>query len=565
MTRKRKHRAQVAYSADFETITDPEDCRVWVWGVSVIGVDNSFQWGKSIDEFIEFISGEESNIAYFHNLKFDGHFILDWLLRNGYRHSMDRTPSAGQFLTLISSMGMFYSITVKWNNGSKTEFRDSYKKLPFKVANIAKAWKLEEGKGEIDYHKPRPVGYDPDEDELDYLRRDVEIVASALASQFDEGMKALTVGSDSLAEYKRLTFPKTFTKQFPVLDIAADSDIRKAYRGGFTYADERYLQKPTRSGIALDVNSLYPYIMKDRVLPFGRPLRRTGKPVLTEDYPLSVFTVTFTAKLKKDHLPCIQVKHTSQYVPTDYQKVITDPLTLTVTNVDWDLYNDHYDIDVLSYDDGYAFQGRRGMFDIFIGKWMAVKENSEGGRRELAKLQLNSLYGKTATNPHVASKYPTMEDNKVKLKLAPEEIRDPVYTPAGVFITAYARDLTIRAAQDNFDTFAYADTDSLHLMRDTVPESIEVHPTKLGAWKREYGFKRAFYIRAKAYLEEVNDDEVTPKLGRKVNRIAGMPIDVSEKLEIDTVHDGQVITGKKVPRVVPGGIVLSDTSFTLKF
>lgn len=553
----RKQSTTIAYAADFETTTTADDCRVWVWGASVIGIDESFEYGLDIDDFVDRFSFDTANIVYFHNLKFDGVFIIDWLLNNEYRHVED-TPTAGQFTSLISDMGKFYSITVKWKNGNKTEFRDSLKKLPFSVAEVAKAFGQPQGKGEIDYHKYRPVGYLPTTDEIEYLRLDVLIIARALQDQFSEGMKALTIGSDALKEYKSLVFSKTFRKQFPVLDLTTDEEVRKAYRGGYTYADERHLQRETRSGIVLDVNSLYPHIMMDKLIPFGRPLRRRGLPVTDADYPLSIFTVTFTAKLKPNHLPCIQIKNASQFSPTEYLKNIDDPTTLTVTNVDWELFNEHYDIDVLSYDNGFVFQARRGMFDTYINKWMNVKENSDGGRRTIAKLHLNSLYGKLATNPRVQSKRPVLEDGKVKLKLSPEDMRDPVYTPAGVFITAWARDLTIRAAQANYDTFAYADTDSLHLLRDDIPDEIDVHKTRIGAWDHEYSFRRAFYIRAKAYLEEKHD-------GTKVNRVAGMPVAVSKQLSIDTVHDGQVVDGKKVPRIVPGGVVLVDTPYKVKF
>lgn len=555
---KRKHRPVIAYSADLETTTKEDDCRVWVWGISVIGSDDTFEWGKDVASLCERLSFDESNnIVYFHNLKFDGRFIIDYLLNQGYRH-VDDTPTAGEFTSLISNMGMFYTITVKWADGTKTEFRDSLKKLPFSVAEVARAFDQDQGKGEIDYHKDRPVGYEPTAEEIEYLRLDVLIIARALAEQFDEGMKALTVGSDALKEYKSLVFSKTFRKQFPVLDIDTDTEVRRAYRGGYTYADERHLQRETRSGIVLDVNSLYPSVMMNRILPFGKPLRRRGLPEIDEDYPLSIFTVTFTAKLKPEHLPCIQIKNASQFSPTEYLREIVEPTTLTVTNVDWDLYNEHYDIEVLSYDNGFVFQARKGMFDTYINKWMNVKENSDGGRRTIAKLHLNSLYGKLATNPTVQSKYPVLEDGLVKLKLSPVEMRDPIYTPAGVFITAWARDLTIRAAQANYDTFAYADTDSLHLLRDDIPDGIDVHPTRMGAWDHEYSFRRAFYIRAKAYLEEKHD-------GTKVNRVAGMPTDVSRKLDIDTIHDGQIVDGKKVPKVVPGGVVLVDTPYKVKF
>ena len=139
----------------------------------------------------------------------------------------------------------------------------------------------------------------------------------------------------------------------------------------------------------------------------------------------------------------------------------------------------------------------------------------------------------------------------------PEERRAPVYTAVGVFVTSYARDLTIRAAQANYSTFAYADTDSLHLLTDTVPETIDVDPVKMGAWKLEYHFSEAYFIRAKAYLELKTDGEY------KV-AFAGLPEAVSSTLTFDDLADGKILHGKLSPRSVPGGVVLEDVPYTLK-
>ena len=174
----------------------------------------------------------------------------------------------------------------------------------------------------------------------------------------------------------------------------------------------------------------------------------------------------------------------------------------------------------------------------------------------------------------------------MQLKRGLDDERNPVYTAAGVFITSYARDVTIRAAQANYDAFAYADTDSLHLLgRDIVAvgsnEGIRVHPTELGAWKHEYDFDAAHYIRAKAYFERTSE-------GKFHNAVAGIPTHISGALTFDHLTPGQQITvthrgdevrvdcapwpsadsvlihGKLTPRTVPGGVVLMPTPYELK-
>lgn len=563
---KRKSKLPIL-SLDFETTTDEADCRVWHWGYVDIYTEQ-FVWGTNIAEWAAHMS-KRSVIGYYHNLKFDGMFIIDYLLRCGYQHTTERFPAPGQFTTLISDMGKMYSMAIGWKNGKRLELRDSAKKFPnFSVAKIAKSFKLEEAKGSIDYHKPRPVGYQPTEDEIEYLRLDVLIVAKAIRMALDEGMSKLTIGSDSLAEYKKLTGTKKFQWLYPQFGHVMDAEIRRAYRGGFTYADPRFQGGVVGEGVVVDVNSLYPYIMAERLLPYGEPIFVDGLPKTTPERPLSVFAVTFTAKLKDRHIPCIQIKGASQFIETEYQTVIEEPTQLMVTNVDWDLYNRHYDIDVYSYGGGWLFKATTGTFDDYIAKWSAVKESSTGGRRELAKLHLNSLYGKFASNPNVTSKYPVYDEktDRVKLIRGVEETRAPVYTPVGVFVTAWARMHTITAAQENYDMFAYADTDSLHLvtegaamsggMVEAVPLGLDLHPTRLGAWGYEYSFEAAMFLRAKAYSERHYD-------GTYTTRIAGLPVAISETLTFDDLRDGNVVTGKLTPKIVPGGVVLVDTPYKL--
>ena len=566
-------RKRLSWVADFETTTKANDCRVWGWGLCDVEKASELddvEIGQDISGFVDRLMKMPSAIVYFHNLKFDGKFILDWLLRNGYAHTMD-TTRPGFFNSLISNMGSFYSITVHWMNGKKTEFRDSWKKLPMSADRVAKSFKLPEAKGHIDYHAERPVGHILTPEEREYLATDVLIISRALKMQFSTGMKKMTVGSDALAEFKRMHTSKLFDRMFPVLPATMDAELRQAYKGGFTYADPRFQGKITRKGRTYDVNSLYPSVMYDRLLPYGEPIYAEGLPSPTPERPLFIASITFTAKLKPGHIPCIQVKGSASFISTEYQTEIKDPVTLMCSNVDLALWQDHYDMDVLAYNGGWLFQGITGVFTEYIDKWMNVKTNNDGGIKEIAKLHLNSLYGKFGTNPNVTQKIPVLENDVVKLKLGPPEMKDPIYIPLGVFITAYARDVTIRAAQQHYDSFAYADTDSLHLLVDEDPTTLEVDPKKLGAWKREYLFDAALFIRAKTYTELVSpghchnedDDHEHQPHGCHVTHIAGLPVSVAKQLTFDDFVGGRKFSGKLNPKTVPGGVILDDVGFTM--
>lgn len=545
-----------------------------MWGIASIDNDDPITWDTSIESFFEVIS-EEDAYVYFHNLKFDGGFMLDYLLRNGFTElDEDAKLTEMGIKSVVTDMNKFYAIEVMFENGVVVEFRDSLKKLPMSAANVAESFKLPVSKGSIDYHKPRPIGYEPTDDEIEYLENDLLIIAMALRQVFASGMTRLTVASDSLAEYKRLNSTQWFNRTFPTLSFEMDAEIRRGYRGGFTYVAERYKDRRLGAGLVLDVNSLYPAVMYNTQLPYGEPIYKDGKVTPTITHPLDLFSVTFTARLKPDHVPCIQLKGSSIFGGTEYLSVIDEPATLMVTGIDWALYNDHYDIDVLSYNGGWLFKGTRGLFDTYIDKWAAVKAAATGGSREIAKLHLNSLYGKFGSNPNITGKHPILDEetNAVRLVRGPDKMKAPVYTAIAVFVTSYARDLTIRAAQANYKNFIYADTDSLHLLLDDewtgeytdpktglvvkVPGNITIHPSDMGAWKYEYSFVEGHYLRAKSYLDKKAD-------GTYKVAFAGVPVDVQQTMTFDTiVGDSFTLVGKKEHHVVPGGVVLRDKPYT---
>ena len=51
------------YSCDFETTTDPKDCRVWCWGAYEINT-GEFRTGKDIDSYFRFSGGRNPQGKY---------------------------------------------------------------------------------------------------------------------------------------------------------------------------------------------------------------------------------------------------------------------------------------------------------------------------------------------------------------------------------------------------------------------------------------------------------------------------------------------------------------------
>lgn len=576
--------------ADFETTVTPNDLRVWAACAVDIETLETVHLGNSIHGFFEWLKDKNTK-CYMHNLKFDGEWLLSYLLLHGYKYS--KTPTEKTFDALITDTGLFYQITVifekKNKKYKKVVFYDSLKKLPFKVSVISKAFELPDEKLEIDYKAPRPIGHELTEQEKHYIVNDCKIVAEALKIQFSKGLKRMTNASDAFNTFKEGIGKQVFSRYFPVFTLELDAIIRKSYKGGFTYLQKRFAGVRGLKGITLDINSLYPWVLYEKKLPYGYPIRFEGVPDPDEKFDLFIVHMKCAFDLKPNHLPTIQIKKSFRFIPTEYLESSDGEIVdLWLTSVDLELFKEHYFVTDEVYIDGYKFKSITGVFKEYIDYWMNIKETSTGALRQLAKLQLNSLYGRFATNPRRVQKIPYIdEDEIVRYKFSDPEFDEPIYTALASFVTAYAREKTIRSAQAVYDRFIYADTDSLHLIGTEIPEGIEVHPTKLGAWKLEGSFVDSKYIRAKTYMETMQEVkprklETYAKLLQKEKietivhrdgqivytftevKCAGMPDNVKESVTYDNFHSGSIFEGKLVPHRYRGGVVLEETTFSIK-
>ena len=369
------------YSADFETTTDENDCRVWAWGLCEIGDPDYFVYDNNIDSLIEFMENSNNSTFYFHNLKFDAIFILAWLFEHGFKHVTNKDDEKTKtFTTLISDKGQFYSIKIIFEvNGNKKKFvkiYDSLKVLPFSVSDIAKAFGLPINKLEIDYKAYRPIGHILTAKEILYLRNDVQIVANALNTLFSQGLTKMTQASNAFSDYKDVVGELNFKSWFPMPHY--DADVRQCYRGGFTYVNPKYKGKDIKTGLVFDVNSLYPYVMRDCPLPYDEPIFFKGKYEPDELYPLYVQMLTCQFELKKDHIPTIQLKNNLAFMPTEYLTSSEDEdVTMCLTSVDLELFFEHYDVYCLEFHSGWKFKSATGLFTDYIDKWTAVKIDAD--------------------------------------------------------------------------------------------------------------------------------------------------------------------------------------------
>lgn len=554
------------YVADFETTGENEyektgRTRVWLYSIcnknAVIEED-----GDNIVSFMDWCSKHHGALIFFHNLKFDASFIISWLLENQFPWE-ERLLSHSKrgFSTLIGEMGEFYEMKINFGCNQQVTLRDSLKMIPLTVRSIAKAFNLPIEKEIIDYRD-----YTITPEKIHYVHNDVKIVAMAMKYFRDNGYYKMTIGSNSYH-----SFMDTYGNNalFPRLSIEFIEEWRSAYRGGRSQVNPAYVNKIIKNVKRFDINSMYPSIMANMPLPYGRPIEGT-EPM---GYRFELYEVLIHFKLKDGHLPTL-LKSGTIYSKTGdtYYTETESPITLKISNIDLDIMKKHYDIYLLRYINVLGFKTYKYYFKPWVVEHYALKQDSVGGLRLVYKLLLNALYGKFGTRPKGKNKIPYLdEDGALAYSLSEEQEMGSYYLPVAIAIVSWAHKLIDDAiCETGLDNFVYCDTDSIHTL-GTLPDDW-IDNKVLGKFKLEGTEEISKYVRQKTYIYYQN--------GKWEMACAGMPQSIKDYLLREHGDDIINVFGiglhvdsnspniqyedmKLRPVQVPGGTILKPVPFTL--
>ena len=516
--------------------------------------------------------------------------------------SEKREMKQSKTFEIIYANGTFYQVTLnlyydKFIDGKKEKtcmkqiiFKDSYKIASFPLVKIAKDFLgITIPKDGINHHFIRRRNYLLNSEEMKYLYDDVKILKDFINLILIQGINVnsnykviidkMTIASQSLNEYKHLLYESfkdgsyvsceafknfdnaeikgekesaknlnnLFESVFPQISLQLDSFIRRSYFGGIVYKNSDLVDtlKGDIGGLVYDVNSLYPSVMRARLLPYGFPLSFNGdynkSDIDKKEYPLYFQEI----RVKKFHIkhgfiPNIQIRNSQNFNGTVYAKsnkyIDFDGLekyeecNFVFSNIQLEYFLKSYDVEGIDYIRGVAFKGSYGIFDRYIDTFMEMKKNGKGAIRATAKLFLNSLYGKFGMNPIKEEKIIDYQENTFSTISTDNDGNKLYYLDKGVFIamasfiTSYAREVLLTSIEKVYDRFLYCDTDSIHITGYDIP-NILIHDKNLGAWKLEGKFTKAKYIGAKRYAEYIDN--------KWDIKCCGLSRDIMEKITMD--------------------------------
>lgn len=441
------------------------------------GADYVHFWGDDcIDKMYGYLQGRPRGIIFAHN---GGRFdiyqgMMKWIVGSPLRIINNRIVQAEIQGTYVQH-----------------QLRDSWSIMPYKLANMkGGAEKLD-----IDIRKLERRCRESHRAEIvEYLGMDVISLHEKVSRFFERFGDYLTVGSMAMHELKE-------RHEFEELDKQTNDDIRQAYYYG---ARVECFEKGHLFGdfSIYDVNSMYPYVMKEYAHPIGGELRR-GRRVTDNTFFLKV-----------------QGKPTTKIVP--FLSYAFEDLTQSwaITRHEFDaavecgLFDVHRVMETID-----VFES--GVFDTFVNDFYAerleCKARLDFVGEMLAKFALNSGYGKFAQDSMRYKDWLLTDgsydcsvggwDRRIIYNGARKQAqyvlwdrpseRNTVYNSAiGASITGAARSVLLRALAKS-ERPVYCDTDSIACA--SLPNDAVLDSKQLGAWKLEASADEACICGRKTY------------------------------------------------------------------
>lgn len=581
--------------ADFETKPYTQYLKenktgVWLFYIENL-INDSSCLGLTLSAFMQYLFMKKNPIVYFHNLSFDGEFILHWLTNNGFTFNDSRKQEHMEFSYFKDTSNTIYSIRVRYNE-STIFFKCSLKLVPMALDDIAKQMSLVKKETfNYNYNKEHYERYlsQVDKNEVGYIKNDVRVIKKTLQKAHSIiGLDKLTLASTSYSIWEN-NFDNERKYHFAKWTLTFEENrfLEQYYSGGLTLLNPKYANIDIKEKIYVaDVNSLYPYVMKTFSLPYPSKIKEPCEDNCKNKKHLKLYHIEVDKfKIKDGYIPFVADSNIWERTKNEYLSESNETMIFSWTEIDLMSFKKYYTYENLVIKMTTCFKkGGNHLFKDYIDYFFNIKCTADKNSWEyiFAKILLNALYGKHGTRLNKPRKTLVESENRFYGKYAEvvTHITDDEYKllhttkkgkienyfkPFAIFITSYARMYLIEAIQKNKKWFIYCDTDSIHSLRPLNLTKID--DTMLGYWKLEgikhddgtyyYGGK---YICAKRYILYENPTGTELKV-----KISGMNKKFNWMVTKDNFTLQHVYqNGKTQRKAVQGGYVLISSDFTLK-
>lgn len=568
---KRRIVTKGEYCCDFETTSLKQYeiegiTRVYLYKIVDLKTGKKEHYGVNIEDFIDYIFSQKDLLKiYFHNLSFDGEFIIYHLMINKWKYvdEMKEPTLDPTFTAIIDNFNSIYEITLSKDN-KLIKINCSYKLTGLSIKDLGKLVGLDKLNETHDYEEMKNYKSidEVSEEELSYITNDVEIMRQAIIKCYEMGIRGITKSSACYRLWKKIEWVKI--KDNVITDYPEEIEhiVNSSYRGGITMVNKLQQGKVLYDMRNYDVNSLYPSVMYNK-MPIGEPILVKQEKELPANYELRLYEIYIeSAKVINGYIP---------FIPTSKSFVWKDSYEYPykVENLEICLWRDEFELFKTYYEGNYkvikvvGWKAKEKLFDEYLEGFKKIKEEAPNPspERTFAKGCMNSLYGKFAQTANRVSKRPKLINDEVEFETYENEGQGAYDRKIASIITSYARCVLIKAINKNPKRFVYCDTDSIYILGD-YDYDIPIDDKKLGFWKYEHSYYKFKALKAKCYISVIKGGKED---GDIHSAISGLPKEVQNTIKFEDFKDGlTMLDVKKQQCRVKGGIVIIKRPFTIK-
>src|SRR5882757_676034 len=364
--------------------------------------------------------------------------------------------------------------------------------------------------------------------------------------------------------------------KIPLISGQMYDEFKKGYTGGAVDVYKLYGENIFR----YDVNSLYPYIMKNSLMPVGSPVYFEGDITKIENKPYGIFFCEVESPNNLNE-PIIQKRIKS----VNGIRTVAPLGKWSGIYFSGEIYN------AINY--GYKFKIIRGylfdsklIFNDYVNFLYNLKNNSEKRTANyiISKLLLNSLYGRFGMSPdmenyalinsnetmnyinkYIITDILDLHNGKEIISYLPDNLSKEdndfkgknlnISIPISLVITAAAR-VHMSQFKNNLNyTLYYSDTDSNNINKPLPDNFIG---KELGKMKLEHKFNKIIFLSSKVYGGITNEYEIVKIKGVK------NPVKFENLLPLLKKDNKLVINQDKwYKSISEGKIIIKDEIYTL--
>lgn len=493
MAKKKVHYVEHLAAFDIETSSymDEGEKRAVVYSYA-LAIDDTIYHARSADEFFPLLKKiaaemeltlDRRLVIYVHNLAYEWQFIKHYMAwESAFAISSDR-----RIVRAVSKLGI--------------EFRCSYVLTNKPLAAVGKDVGVQKMVGDIDHTLIRNSITPLSDEEMGYIDNDVRILIEferqALAQEggsIEQALRSIPITKTgyvrrrmrkaALADpaYEQLISELTLTEETYTL-------ARHSFQGGYTHANSTVMGQEMGDTVAVDLASSYPSSMLQFTYPMSS-FHSVAHEFTAEELDKCIghihFFVTFVVYDAVSRYPF-------PYISLSKALSISDPfvdngrvysaanMTLTMTDVDWQIFRRCYDVesieivDVMMAPAEYLPAAITDPIVAMYGDKTALKgvAGQEVNYRS-AKEDINGVYGSVAMDPvrtdfefnaedsEFVASVPSTEDALSKHNNSRSRY---LFYPWAAWVTAYSRYVLLMTMYDLIDagvTVMYCDTDSIY-------------------------------------------------------------------------------------------------------